>query len=127
MDDPQVKQFIEKCLVPAPMRLHAVELLMDPFLAPELLKELTCDPSCKRNFMPKLVNSHQPECRPMDIDFNCRKLSAGSCSKNSNGSSTLSSLELQKFTKNNEFRLRGQKNGDNTISLTLRIADSVGK
>ncbi|KAH7513679.1 hypothetical protein FEM48_Zijuj11G0006500 [Ziziphus jujuba var. spinosa] len=127
VDDPQVKQFIEKCLVPAPMRLHAVELLKDPFLATENLKERNGDPSHKLNFMPKLVNSHQPECRPMDIDSNCRKLSAGSSSKSVNEISTPSSLELQKFTENNEFRLRGQKNGDNTISLTLRIADSVGR
>ncbi|KAG8640806.1 hypothetical protein MANES_13G071400v8 [Manihot esculenta] len=31
--DPEVKTFIEKCLVPASQRLSAKELLMDPFLA----------------------------------------------------------------------------------------------
>lgn len=127
MDDLQVKQFIEKCLVPASMRLHAVELLKDPFLATENLKELNCEPSHKLNVMHKLVNSQQPECRPMDIDSNCKKLSSGSCKNHIIEASTRSSLELQKFTENNEFRLQGGKNGDNTISLSLRIANPFGK
>ncbi|XP_050387901.1 probable serine/threonine-protein kinase WNK11 [Argentina anserina] len=37
--DPQVKGFIEKCLVPAPRRLSAMALLNDPFLAAEGSKE----------------------------------------------------------------------------------------
>lgn len=40
VNDPQVKQFIEQCLVPASMRLPATELLKDPFLATENPKEV---------------------------------------------------------------------------------------
>ncbi|CAN1299696.1 Serine/threonine-protein kinase WNK8 [Linum perenne] len=43
VDKPQVKEFIEKCLVPAAVRLPAVELLKDPFLATESPKEVICD------------------------------------------------------------------------------------
>ncbi|CAK9169337.1 unnamed protein product [Ilex paraguariensis] len=35
VEDPQVKQFIERCLVPASQRLSAAELLQDPFLSSE--------------------------------------------------------------------------------------------
>ncbi|KAF5769557.1 putative non-specific serine/threonine protein kinase [Helianthus annuus] len=41
---PQVKEFIEKCLVPASQRLPAKELLKDPFLAPESTKEHVHNP-----------------------------------------------------------------------------------
>lgn len=43
MSDPEVKEFIEKCLVPASERLSARELLKDPFLEPKNLKKPTRD------------------------------------------------------------------------------------
>ncbi|KAF3615107.1 hypothetical protein FXO38_35305 [Capsicum annuum] len=39
--DPQIKAFIEKCLVPASLRLPAKDLLKDPFLQIENLNEPT--------------------------------------------------------------------------------------
>ena len=39
VDDPQVKLFIDKCLVPASLRLPAEELLKDPFLSCENSKD----------------------------------------------------------------------------------------
>ncbi|KAF9681080.1 hypothetical protein SADUNF_Sadunf06G0188400 [Salix dunnii] len=41
--DPQVKQFIEECLVPASLILSAIELLNDPFLATENSKDNVSD------------------------------------------------------------------------------------
>ncbi|KAJ6695248.1 WNK KINASE [Salix koriyanagi] len=61
----------------------------------------------------------------MDID--CKKLSEGSCTKSINESPQFSTLELSRFTGINEFRLRGVKNNDNTVSLTLRISDPCGR
>lgn len=124
--DPEVKQFIEKCLVPASMRLSAIELLKDPFLATENLRDLDCDPSEIPNVIPKSVDSPQPECRPMDIDSNSKKLSVDSCVKHVNETSSTSVLELWRYTENNEFRLKGGKDDNNTISLTLRIRDPSG-
>jgi WNK lysine deficient protein kinase len=126
VNDPQVKQFIEKCLVPAPMRLPAVELLKDPFLVTGNSKDIICDSLQLPNNSPELVNPPQVESHAMDIDSNCKKLS-GSSIKSINGTSNSSTLEFQRFTENNEFRLRGEKNDDNTISLTLRIANPCGK
>ncbi|KAM1035144.1 hypothetical protein ACFX2I_038362 [Malus domestica] len=123
VDNPQVKQFIEKCLVPSSMRLSAVELLKDPFLATDNLKE----PNCVVLQSEKMVNLPQPEARPMDIDTNYQKSSVGSCARSTNENSNPSVLELQSLTENNEFRLRATKNADNTVSLTLRIADTCGR
>ncbi|CAN6713311.1 unnamed protein product [Malus baccata var. baccata] len=123
VDNPQVKQFIEKCLVPSSMRLSVVELLKDPFLATGNLKE----PNCVVLQSEKMVNSPQPEARPMDIDTNYQKSSVGSCARSTNENSNPSVLELQSLTENNDFRLRATKNADNTVSLTLRIADTCGR
>ncbi|PON73574.1 Protein kinase-like domain containing protein [Parasponia andersonii] len=133
VDNPEVKQFIEKCLVPASMRLPAVELLKDPFLSTENLMDQNHEPNRIPNFIPKLVDSPRPDCRPMncespmDIDSNSKKLSVGSVVKSASETSSFSSSELWQHTRNNEFRLRGEKDGDNTISLTLRIADPSGR
>ncbi|KAJ0786529.1 putative protein kinase WNK-NRBP family [Helianthus annuus] len=68
--DPQVKEFIEKCLVPLPQRLPASELLKDPFLAPESIKEYIHEPV---KF--DLVNLPTPDSSAMDIDCNDNKIS----------------------------------------------------
>ncbi|KAK8366381.1 hypothetical protein V6Z12_A02G116000 [Gossypium hirsutum] len=122
VNDPQVKQFIEKCLLPASIRLPAAELLKDPFLLAETAKEVRGGPLQLPNVMPQLVNLIQSEPHPMDIDPNCKKLT-----KSINTAPRSSTLELQCFIENNEFRLKGEKNDDNTISLTLRIADRYGR
>lgn len=127
MADPEVKQFIEKCLVPASVRLSASELLKDPFLATENLRDLDCEPARIPDLLIKSVDASKSEIRPMDIDSNSKKLSVGSCVKHSNGTSSCSSPELWRYTESNEFRLKGVKDGDSTISLTLRIADPSGK
>ncbi|CAK7335801.1 unnamed protein product [Dovyalis caffra] len=125
VNDNQVKEFIEKCLVPASVRLPAVELLKDPFLATENSKELVSSSLQLPNLISKQIHLPQSESHHMDID--CKKLSVVSCPKSINGSPQFSTLELCRFTENNEFRLRGEKNDDNTVSLTLRIADPCGR
>ncbi|XVE64627.1 hypothetical protein DITRI_Ditri07aG0115500 [Diplodiscus trichospermus] len=127
VNDPQVKQFIEKCLLPASMRLPAVELLKDPFLLAETPKEAASGPLQLPNLMPKLVNLIQSEPHPMDIDPNCKMLLINTSTKSIKETPHFSNLELQCFTESNEFRLKGDKNDDNTISLTLRIADQCGR
>ncbi|XP_031262712.1 serine/threonine-protein kinase WNK8 isoform X2 [Pistacia vera] len=125
VNNPQIKQFIEKCLVPASLRLRAVELLKDPFLACENPKEHVCNPLQLPNIVPMEMNLPQSETHPMDIDLNYKKLSDSSFAKSNNDTRFLT-LELQQFTENKEFRLRGEKNDDNTISFTLRIVDRSG-
>ncbi|XVF51242.1 hypothetical protein PTKIN_Ptkin04bG0168700 [Pterospermum kingtungense] len=125
--DPQVKQFIEKCLLPASMRLPAAELLKDPFLLAETPKQVPSGPLQLPNLMPNLVNLIQSESHPMDVDPNCKKLLINSSTTSIKETPQFSTLELQCLSEKNEFRLKGEKNDDNTISLTLRITDQFGR
>ncbi|KAG8661976.1 serine/threonine-protein kinase WNK8 isoform X2 [Manihot esculenta] len=125
--DPQVKQFIEKCLVPVSMRLPATELLKDPFLATENSKDLVSVSLRIPELKSKEVNSLQSESHSMDIDTNIKKPSIGSCTKSIGEVLPISTLEAHRFTGNNEFRLRGEKNYDSTISLSLRIVEQCGR
>ncbi|KAM1019578.1 hypothetical protein ACFX13_041654 [Malus domestica] len=61
----------------------------------------------------------------MDIDTDYKQLSISTCTGSNNGSPQV--LEFQRTHKNNEFRLSGIKNDDDSVSLTLRIADACGK
>ncbi|KAK8658290.1 hypothetical protein V6N13_036498 [Hibiscus sabdariffa] len=118
VNDPQIKQFIEKCLLPASMRLPALELLKDPFLLAETPKEAATAP---------LVTSILAEPYLMEIDTKCKTLLVDSSTRIIKEASRFSSLELPCFTGNNEFKLKGEKNDDNAISLTLRISDQCGR
>ncbi|KAF5464501.1 hypothetical protein F2P56_014574 [Juglans regia] len=127
VSDPQIKEFIEKCLVSVSERLSAKELLQDHFLRAENPKEPIRDPlqlpdqSLKANSLPK-SGPHS-----MDIDSDYKQLSLSTCTGSNNGSPSCPVLEFQRKNKNNEFRLRGKKNDDSSVSLTLRIADSSGR
>lgn len=104
--DPQMKQFIERCLVSASERLPAKELLKDPFLQCDNPREPARDPL-------QLPLS-------MDIEYDY-KLASG------NGTPHPPTLEFQRINRSNEFRLKGEKNEDNSVSLILRIADPCGR
>ena len=124
VNDPQVKQFIEKCLVPASLRLPAIELLKDPFLATENSKD-TVSGSMKLpdNLMLKqVINLPHSESRSMDIDN--KKLLVGSCKESINEKLQFSAPEICKLTEKNEFRLRGEKIDNNKISLSLKITET---
>ncbi|XP_050228315.1 serine/threonine-protein kinase WNK8 isoform X2 [Mercurialis annua] len=126
VSDPEVKRFIEKCLVPASIRLPAVELLKDPFLATENKKGLVSASLQLPDLMSKQVSLRQSESHPMDVDTNHKKLSIGSCTKSLDEACHVSTSELLRLTADNEFRLKGEKNDGNTVSLTLRIVDRCG-
>lgn len=115
MKDPEVKEFIEKCLVPVSERLPAKELLKDPFLNPDSnMKERVCQPvKIKSTNLPKVNLS------PMEID--------NKSNNSSSSSPRLHSLELQCLNERNEIRLRGEKNENNSIYLNLRIDDFTSK
>lgn len=125
MSDPLIKQFIEKCLVPASGRLSAKELLKDPFLQVVNPKEPIRDPLQLPNRSLKAINLLKSGPLSMDIDSDHKQLSLSAGSRT--GSPPCPVLEFERTNKNNEFRLKGKKNDDHTVSLTLRIADSSGK
>lgn len=126
--DPQVKQFIEKCLVPASMRLPASELLKDPFLATESPKEHSSELSRLLNEQFKSVDPPLLGSHPMDTDPNSSKLSGSVASsvKSNNGISHFTTLELKRLTENNELTLKGDMTDHNTMSFYLRIAELYG-
>ncbi|PRQ58543.1 putative protein kinase WNK-NRBP family [Rosa chinensis] len=123
--DPQIKKFIEKCLVPMSERSSAKELLKDPFLQVENPREPMRDPLKLPNQNLKALNLPKSGPFSMDIDSDYKQLSVSTCTGSNDGSPQV--LEFQRKSKNNEFRLRGTKSDDNSVSLTLRIADACGK
>ncbi|KAL2893318.1 putative serine/threonine-protein kinase WNK4 [Bienertia sinuspersici] len=125
--DPRMKEFIEKCLVPASERLPAKELLKDPFLQVENRKEPVSHPIDIPNQAPRSTPATSIS-HSMDLDIDSCSHHCGSTSiSNSCFSPTDHVLELMRSHKGNMFQLRGKKNhDDNSISLTLRIAYSSG-
>ncbi|KAK2650028.1 hypothetical protein Ddye_017517 [Dipteronia dyeriana] len=124
VSDPQIKEFIEKCLVPVSERLSAKDLLKDPFLQVENPKEPMRVPLQLPHQNLKVLDFPKPGPLSMDIDTDYKQLSRSTFTGSNNESPVCPVLEFQRTNKNNEFRLRGKKNDDNSISLTLRIADS---
>ncbi|KAG7019083.1 putative serine/threonine-protein kinase WNK4 [Cucurbita argyrosperma subsp. argyrosperma] len=123
VSDPQTKEFINKCLVPVQDRLSAKELLKDSFLQVENPKESTHDLLQLPNHVPKSINL--PKSEPIDIDL--KQHSMTTSAESNSGSPLFPDMEFQTMNKNNEFRLRGNKTDDNSVVLTLRIADSNGR
>lgn len=126
MSDPKIKKFIEKCLVPASERLSAEELLKDPFLQVENPKDPMLYP------LQSLIKSPSTDMSKsgslsMDIDAESKQLSRSTCAESNQGSPRCPVFEVERTNKNNEFRLNGTKNDDNSVSLTLRIADTCGE
>lgn len=115
--DPQVKEFIEKCLVPVSQRLSAEELLKDPFLSLESKKEAVCKP-----VKLKLADLPKPDLCTMEIDCNDNNLSSGSlCIESNPGSPRFPPIQVQYVYERNSIILYGEKNGDNSIMLKLKL------
>ncbi|KAL0412254.1 UNVERIFIED_CONTAM: putative serine/threonine-protein kinase WNK4 [Sesamum latifolium] len=118
------KNSFEKCLAPASQRLSAKELLRDPFLQSEHSKLPVVDLLQIPNEAPRFLSSFICGPHSMDIDH---EYNQSRCPDSNSGSSCSSVLEIQRVHLNNEFRLKGKKNDDSSISLTLRIADQGGR
>uniref|UniRef100_A0A0D9VJD7 non-specific serine/threonine protein kinase n=1 Tax=Leersia perrieri TaxID=77586 RepID=A0A0D9VJD7_9ORYZ len=118
----QAKQFIEKCLVPAPERLSAKELLQDPFLCSDNSNGLvgTKFPSS----LPIVGNVCQ-ESLHMDVDTH-ESMCTSSDKRSDLVGPHRSVLEFTRTNKNTELKLTGEKLDDNSVSLVLRIADLCG-
>uniref|UniRef100_A0A7N0TVJ1 non-specific serine/threonine protein kinase n=1 Tax=Kalanchoe fedtschenkoi TaxID=63787 RepID=A0A7N0TVJ1_KALFE len=129
--EPDVRQFIEKCLLPASQRSSAKELLSDPFLQVDLFERshsmhlpdivlpkvgpfgdrclLSEGPSHSRCRTPSLdIDALEDSERPI-INF-----APGGCQNR---------LEIRRTSRGSLFQLKGEINDENSISLTLRIAD----
>ncbi|KAI9165263.1 hypothetical protein LWI28_010618 [Acer negundo] len=136
--DPEVKLFIDKCLVPASQRLSAKELLKEPFLQ--------ANGSAKNRplplpdiVMPKMgafgdrcLMSEGPASarnRHSSMDFDhYSELPIITCFDNSVDRDTYSrNLEVRRSKRGNFFLLKGERNDEYSVSLILRIADHNGR
>lgn len=113
------KDFIEKCLAPASQRMSAAVLLNDPFLSSDDLKE------SPKSFMFMDVNLLQPKSKvPSQTLSGCGKVSWESTwSTNAKGARVLVT-EFYITKGNKEWRLRGEKAEDNSISFVLLVKDA---
>jgi WNK lysine deficient protein kinase len=121
ISDPQVKQFIEKCLVPASERSSAKELLQDPFLCPDNAHDSagTKFTSPAPNKTVDMVSLH------MEVDtFGSSPTNSGK--ENGCVAPHTPVLEFTRTNKNTELKLKGEKLDNNSVSLVLRIADLSG-
>ncbi|CAM0944715.1 unnamed protein product [Alopecurus aequalis] len=121
--NPEVKHFIEKCLVPASKRLSARELLQDPFL-------------CSNNangFIGTMIPSSIPKAVEISLDSSHMDVDARESMCASSGKNTVhvaphtSVLEFTRTNRNTELNLKGEKLDDSSVSLVLRIADLCGQ
>ncbi|KAF6164690.1 hypothetical protein GIB67_033906 [Kingdonia uniflora] len=145
--DPQVRQFIEKCLVTVSRRLSARELLMDPFLQFDdcgpVLRQLDCSveidaisPLLRQPLFQmghnddSLINGYSD-----DLDLGLR---VNLSHENENGwehhpvEIETSGIELFTFHENEhppniDITIRGRRKEDGSIFLRIRIADKEGR
>ncbi|GMH17315.1 hypothetical protein Nepgr_019156 [Nepenthes gracilis] len=127
VQDLQMREFIEKCLVRASERLPAKELLKDQFLQLGSPHEPIRDPVRVPNQLPKSASFTKSRPHSMNIDPGNKLHSTSTSTENSCPSPQDQVLEFTRKHKNNEFRLRGKKTDDNSVSLTFRIAGSSGE
>ncbi|XP_047269674.1 probable serine/threonine-protein kinase WNK10 isoform X2 [Capsicum annuum] len=121
--DAHVKEFVEKCLAPASIRLSAAELLEDPFLSSESLKSPPCDHLPLSNFVSEAQSL--PKSIVMDVGL-AQKLHSDMCIESKIGSH-FSNLDFVRRNERNEFSLQGAKKDDRSIAFSLRIAEFTGR
>ncbi|XWS44761.1 hypothetical protein CRYUN_Cryun15aG0075400 [Craigia yunnanensis] len=131
VNDQEMKLFIEMCLVPAPQRLSAKELLMDPFLQ--------ANGSAKNRpfplpdiVMPKM-GAFGDRCLMSEATASAknRPSSADLCSDSElpvmNSLDNSLGMQVKRTNKGNLFLLKGEGNDENSVSSILRIADQNGR
>lgn len=123
--DPQLRAFIETCLVPASERLSAKELLADPFLQIVNPKESVGDPLRLAVQSPILMNLSEPLL--MDVDGDSKQLSPRECAESNLALLHHPVLEFERVHGCCTFKLRGRKNDENSVSLILQIKDGFRK
>ncbi|EHA8592281.1 putative serine/threonine-protein kinase WNK6 [Cocos nucifera] len=142
--DPEVKTFIEKCLVPASQRLPARDLLKDPFLLldvsngnqgnhslhlPDIGKIKTrlvaSEDHCVQSKQSK--SSIQQMQFHIDGDDDDNEPAFVTVIENSDGKVLhLLTLEVRKKRKDGDFRLKGERKETGSVSLNLWIANREG-
>ncbi|KAJ4951178.1 hypothetical protein NE237_028010 [Protea cynaroides] len=132
--DPEVKQFIEKCLVPADQRSTAKELLKDPFLQirdcplplPDVTPEGRAFEQCYVLSEVPTYTQHMPLSMDVDADDECEPPVVTSIENSSTGGSHIICLEVHREKRGIDFRLSGERNDEKSVQLLFEIADQNG-
>ncbi|XP_038989189.1 probable serine/threonine-protein kinase WNK7 [Phoenix dactylifera] len=142
---PEVKAFIEKCLVPADQRLQAGDLLKDPFLQvdvsngnqgnhslqlPDIIELRTrlgvSKDHCVHSEEPK--SSIQQTQFHIDLDDDDNEPALITVIERSDGkSSNLLTLEVRKKRKDGAFILKGEREETSSVSLNMKIINWKGR
>ncbi|XP_073099336.1 probable serine/threonine-protein kinase WNK7 isoform X2 [Elaeis guineensis] len=145
VNDPEVKAFIEKCLVPAAQRLQARDLLRDPFLQvdvsngnqgnqslqlPDIVKLSTglgaSKDHCVHSKEPK-SSIQQVQCHE-DLDDDDDEPAIIAVVENPDGkSSNLLTLEVRKKRKDGGIILKGERKETDSVSLKVQIINGKGR
>lgn len=132
IQDPEVRQFVEKCLETASKRLPARDLLNDPFLQPDnhdsehtLLRTCILDENDTKG-----VSMDHMEHRNLHVV----DPSGGDKVSNENEEDAREHHKTAYFpsfldnnSKNRDFTIKGKRREDDTIFLRVRIADKEGR
>lgn len=122
VEDLQVKQFIEKCIDPAHLRLCASELLEDSFFLSENPKK---SPQI-HSYTPKPEELPKADSVTMEIDSEHHQHSDITFAKGSGETTHVSAVELRRSNGKYEFILEADMNNDDLIVFSLRIFASWG-
>ncbi|XP_028797724.1 probable serine/threonine-protein kinase WNK6 isoform X2 [Neltuma alba] len=135
--DPEMKLFIDKCLVPASQRMSAKELLMDPFLQINSLarnRRLSLPDIVIPKFGAfgdRILVSEGPATQrngsnSLDLDETC-ELPVITIYDGSGDASHSPCVEIRKSKRGDIFTLKGEESDENSVSIVLRIADQGGR
>ncbi|KAK7358854.1 hypothetical protein VNO77_00794 [Canavalia gladiata] len=135
--DPEMKSFIEKCLVPAFQRLSANELLMEPFL--QMNGSTKNGPFPLPDIVLPKLRAFESRCMVSEGPASSRNddvIDVGDTDelpvitvfdKSPDDASCSPCVEIRRQKRGDIFFLKGEENDENSVSLVLRIADQSGR
>ncbi|KAJ6796601.1 putative serine/threonine-protein kinase WNK9 [Iris pallida] len=134
VEDPEVRQFVEKCLVTASRRLPARDLLQDPFLATDDLGPVSSDgdvsdvglilrqPSLDMFYANGFANGFDDHRNEMENHWGY-----DSTDVSIHGMDLFNGNEEDEPFVNFDITIKGRRKDDGGIFLRLRIADKEGR
>ena len=147
--DPETRKFVEKCLASAPQRLHARELLFDPFLRNDEDYEVSesshrsttlnhnedmkcLDPVPEESYRrSSVLGASAQKPRQSLLDSQSIKLKQGGSEENAKFSESPHALDFSQSKeggkRSRDFRIKGRKQDDKKVLVRIRITSSTGK
>ncbi|KAF5197985.1 Serine/threonine-protein kinase WNK1 [Thalictrum thalictroides] len=143
VNDPEVRQFVEKCLATVSLRLPARELLNDPFLQIDNCGADLRPLECSRKFeglgplQKQPVFQHRRKNSLINVYYNDHYLDIGldpengwdnhSADSETNGVELFTYHEEDNHSSNVDITIKGKRKEDDEIFLRLRMTDKEGR